>query len=782
MARYVIGAPLAFAEDPNVLYPNSTLFCDELQNLEETLWVTGTVRIGMTSIQGAFCDRINGRGIIARADELFESPTWAHELAHGLGVPYRSDDENALMYAPDPEGDAGYSGNETLQNLNCSECDCMRRASINKSISVEILGAKCGDAGVGSAVEEADQGCSFHVYRTSSGSPAILFVLIAFLWRRSWVRKSRGTNRRRDIMIGGCRRKHNVSGLGWKIRCLVLVTVVSGCESLRGAIDGDAGSSRAADCRDDDGDLFGEGCERGPDCDDTDRRSHRGARELCDDRDNDCDGQFDEGLLVGQPCLLVEGECAVEGVFACAADRSRICIRGANTLPEECNNADDDCDGEIDEGNPGGSDQECGTGLLGACQLGTFQCVEGAMSCEPVVLVGVTPEICDAIDNDCDSYTDESVGGMPIERECYYGPPGTLGLGVCVAGEQSCTYGNWGLCSGMVTPSAEVCDGLDNNCNGVIDDIAGGGNCFCSPMATQDCYGGGPESLDGMGDPRSPCVAGSQDCGDDGRWGECAMQVVPKVEQCNNTDDDCDGTTDEDVPGAGGACHAGTGACRRDGVIACNSGSLGCSASAGSAGTETCNGVDDDCDGVVDDGVEVGDLTVGEACPVGVGACLRNGVVVCDPIEQTVACNAQPGLPGVEACDGIDNDCDALADEGLGLGAVCTAGQGACLRQGAMVCGPGGVVQCSTVAGVATPETCDGVDNNCNGTIDEGFGLGNPCGQGACTGELVCTPGGEVACSGAELATAENTAAMNCADGIDNDCDGTQDGLDSGCM
>ena len=202
----------------------------------------------------------------------------------------------------------------------------------------------------------------------------------------------------------------------------------------------------------------------------------------------------------------------------------------------------------------------------------------------------------------------------------------------------------------------------------------------------------------------------------------------------------------------------------------------------GNPSAEQCNGLDDDCDGVVDDGIVAGGLTVGAACSVGLGACARNGVVVCAPASGEIACNAEVGQPAAEACNGLDDDCDSLTDEGLGLGAACQVGQGACQRQGAMVCGPGGVVQCSTPAGSPTPETCDGVDNNCNGTVDEGFGLGNPCGQGGCAGQLVCNPAGQAVCSGADEATAETLAAMNCADGLDNDCDGAADSLDAGCL
>ena len=57
-------------------------------------------------------------------------------------------------------------------------------------------------------------------------------------------------------------------------------------------------------------------------------------------------------------------------------------------------------------------------------------------------------------------------------RACYTGPQGTSGVGACKPGTQVCANNAWGTtCSGQVTPTAEVCNGIDDDCNGVVDDI-----------------------------------------------------------------------------------------------------------------------------------------------------------------------------------------------------------------------------------------------------------------------------------------------------------------------
>jgi hypothetical protein len=74
-------------------------------------------------------------------------------------------------------------------------------------------------------------------------------------------------------------------------------------------------------------------------------------------------------------------------------------------------------------------------------------------------------ETCNNIDDDCNGVVDES-----LSRTCYNGPAGTAGVGACRAGAQTCGAGAWSACAGEVLPRTEVCNGVDDNCNGIRDE------------------------------------------------------------------------------------------------------------------------------------------------------------------------------------------------------------------------------------------------------------------------------------------------------------------------
>jgi hypothetical protein len=96
----------------------------------------------------------------------------------------------------------------------------------------------------------------------------------------------------------------------------------------------------------------------------------------------------------------------------------------------------------------------------------------------------------------------------------------------------------WGACGGATLPQAEACNGVDDDCNGRVDDGVG---CTCAPNATRSCYGGAPGTA-GVG----ACRAGTQRCDARGAsWGSCAGEVLPQPESCNRIDDDCNGRVDE---------------------------------------------------------------------------------------------------------------------------------------------------------------------------------------------------------------------------------------------
>lgn len=178
---------------------------------------------------------------------------------------------------------------------------------------------------------------------------------------------------------------------------------------------------------------------------------------------------------------------------------------------------------------------------------------------------------------------------------------------------------------------------------------------------------------------------------------------------------------------------------------------------------ETCNGADDDCDGAIDEG-----FNVGSACTAGVGACERSGVLVCSADGSGTFCDATPGVPTTEVCNGADDDCNGEVDEDLG---TLACGVGACTRTVA-ACVNGQPGQCTP--GSPSPETCNGVDDDCDGTTDNGFDIGASCtvGIGACqsAGAKICSEDGSTTVCNA---TPETPQLEICGNDVDEDCDGT---------
>ncbi|MEI8254884.1 MAG: MopE-related protein, partial [Deltaproteobacteria bacterium] len=188
-----------------------------------------------------------------------------------------------------------------------------------------------------------------------------------------------------------------------------------------------------------------------------------------------------------------------------------------------------------------------------------------------------------------------------------------------------------------------------------------------------------------------------------------------------------------------GTLSCGSGACANT-VPACVGGAAQtCSPRTGSA--EVCNGLDDNCNGAVDEGL--GTLSCGSgACANTVQACLGGATQTCSPRAGSA-----------EVCNGIDDNCNGAVDEGLG---TVSCGLGACTRSVA-ACSGGAAQACSPGAAVA--EICfNGIDDNCNGAIDEGCATctastltwnipagtagGPSCittGGGTCTGAVSCS-------------------------------------------
>ena len=215
----------------------------------------------------------------------------------------------------------------------------------------------------------------------------------------------------------------------------------------------------------------------------------------CNNLDDDRDGLVDE--FIPSECSGGLGLCAGTGVFACRFESDGTSVvycdyEGAQAaLEEACDNGlDDDCDGRADErcGCVEGSSQPCYTGDRstigqGECREGSQICLNGSFGDCGGELVTRQDESCNGLDDDCDARTDE--GMFSCRTEC------GMGLGRCEVSEM----GRARIidCSAP-QPTTEVCDNLDNDCDGRIDEdlrlddtqCPSVGNC----LAEQVCVGG----------------------------------------------------------------------------------------------------------------------------------------------------------------------------------------------------------------------------------------------------------------------------------------------------
>jgi hypothetical protein len=186
-------------------------------------------------------------------------------------------------------------------------------------------------------------------------------------------------------------------------------------------------------------------------------------------------------------------------------------------------------------------------------------------------------EECNGVDDDCNGIVDDAPNGGPLTRPCQT---------ACGAGVEECSDGAWAYCS--AAPQDEICNGIDDNCNGVIDE-----GCDCRHGDVRPC-----------GSSVGACRPGLEECAF-GKWlMSCHGAVGPTTEICGNgIDDDCNGQVDETcacAPGSTQDCGIDVGACKK-GMQACtSSGAWQACAGAVSPTMETCNMIDDDCDGLVD--------------------------------------------------------------------------------------------------------------------------------------------------------------------------------------
>ncbi len=504
------------------------------------------------------------------------------------------------------------------------------------------------------------------------------------------------------------------------------------------------------------------------------------AAEVCDGADNNCNGQTDEPGAIGCVTYYPDadgdgtgkvgsvGQCLCAAVGTATATTATDCDDANAAVhpgaPELCDNIDNNCNGLTDEGCDGDGDGWCNAakivvGTPAICPKGAGDCDDANAAVHPN-----EPEICgNGIDDNCDGLTDSGVDPSGCVAFYMDGDGDGYGTGtpVCACSASGLyTTTKTGDCNDVIPTinpgEPELCgNGVDDNCNGQIDEAGAVG---CTSYFTDD-------DGDGYGTGSALCLCASDATHTATKGGDCndtASAIHPgAAEICNGLDDDCDGVTDP-------------------------------------AGSGNCTQVYPDADG---DGYGT---ALGGACLCAIPA-TGYATQAGDCNDQSAA--AHPGAP--EICDGLDNNCNGQIDEagaqGCSVFYLDADGDGygdgeqsqcLCAATGSFTATKSG--DCNDQAAGINPaaiETCDGVDNNCNGQTDEAGAAGctvyaadnDGDGYGAIGDtQCLCAPNGVYTSLKATDCNDQNKAihpgADEICDGLDNNCDGVTDPVGSeGC-
>ena len=506
-------------------------------------------------------------------------------------------------------------------------------------------------------------------------------------------------------------------------------------------------------------------------------------------------GECEPALCEGE--VFLPAAACLEGV--CTSAESKSCDDGNPCTENLCDPATG-CE-NVNLPDDALGTETCG---MGPCNQTVNKCLDGEPnSCDP--LEGAVEEICNGLDDDCDGNFDEL-------EDLDLGPCSTTNEHGSCPGTEQCMMGVV-LCDAS-TPTVETCDGLDNDCDGFVDNDMLLGTC-----TVENEFG--------------VCV-GSHIC--DGVNGLLCDGQIPEMEICDGQDNDCDGDMDEDFTNdmgeydlfehcggcnlscAGAIAHASETACGSIVgppscfAITCNSGYyLDPSSECVDHLDTTCQvcETDFDCSGSKcvefdnvmrcampcaaqeDCGAEEACANYdgkGDLCQPATGSCECNaaaegahrdcsignmagtcvGQEVCDSAVGWSACDAQE--PAAETCNAVDDNCDGQTDEGFPN--YDDDAQADCVDSDDDNDGDMDATDCQPLNAAvyhSAAETCNGKDDNCTGGIDEELGT-TTCGLGPCNHTVDnCLAGIEQTCDPFEGAISEK------CDGLDNDCDGDAD-------